>query len=340
MRQNVIERYFFFGFFLLALGFTLLVFRPFLPVLVIGASLAVVLHPVFIWLGKSVTGGRAWLSALITLLLFVVVLAVPLYFIGKTVFNQSKEVYQSLTEHGSGNFLQVLTEKISNLVPENFAIDVDQKIADIVSVVTSNVASIFKSTVSTIFSFLLVLLSMFYFLKDGAHWRKSLVDLSPLSESDDSKIISKLSKAVNGVLKGYLLIALCQGLLMGIGLFIFGVPHPALWAVLTGVASLVPTIGTAIIAVPAIIFLFVTAGIAPAIGLLVWSVVLVGTVDNMLNPILIGRQTSIHPLLVLFSVLGGISLLGPVGILIGPLSISLLIALVSIYQEKKNLSNV
>jgi len=73
---------------------------------------------------------------------------------------------------------------------------------------------------------------------------------------------------------------------------------------------------------------------------LVWSVVLVGTVDNMLNPILIGRQTSIHPLLVLFSVLGGISLLGPVGILIGPLSISLLIALVSIYQEKKNLSNV
>lgn len=335
MEHKIVERYFFFGLLLAALVFTLVVFRPFLPVLIIGASLSVVLHPVFEWLNKHVTGERSWLSSLITIMMFIIVLAVPLYFIGSSVFKQSQEVYTSIANGGAGNFIQTLSQKISTVVSESFVVDVDQKVADLITFVTSNIASIFTSTLSTILSFLLVLLAMFYFLKDGAHWRHIIVRLSPLSDADDSKILSRLSKAVSGVLKGYLLIALSQGILMGIGLWVFGVPHPALWAVLAAIASLVPSIGTALVAAPAILFLFLTAGTAPALGLLIWSLILVGTVDNMLNPILVGKETSIHPLLILFSVLGGIVLMGPVGLLIGPLAISLLLALVSIYQEKK-----
>ena len=99
---------------------------------------------------------------------------------------------------------------------------------------------------------------IFYFLKDGARWRKAIVILSPLSDRDDEKIISRLKLAVNGVIKGYLLVALVQGLLMGIGLSFFGVPHPALWGVVAAIASLIPMIGTALVSIPAFIFLFLT----------------------------------------------------------------------------------
>jgi predicted PurR-regulated permease PerM len=96
---------------------------------------------------------------------------------------------------------------------------------------------------------------------------------------------------------------------------------------------MVPTIGTALIAIPTILYLFAMGMTGHAIGLGVWCLTLVGTIDNLLNPIIIGSKTKIHPMLILFSVLGGVSLLGPVGILIGPLSLSLLDALISVYKE-------
>ena len=179
-----------------------------------------------------------------------------------------------------------------------------------------------------------MLLSIFYFLKDGARWRQALVVLSPLSDSDDEKIISRLKLAVNGVIKGYLLVALVQGILMGLGLWLFGVPKPALWGVVAAITSLIPTIGTALVSVPAFIFLFLTGSAVSAFGFLVWAAVIVGTIDNFLSPLFISKRIDIPPLLILFSVLGGLSLLGPVGVLIGPLSVSLLYTLISIYRHE------
>lgn len=175
---------------------------------------------------------------------------------------------------------------------------------------------------------------MFYFLKDGVHLRETIVTLSPLSDDTDKKILERLSVAINAILKGYLFIALVQGALMGLGLWLFGVPNPVLWGVLAGIASLIPTVGTALISVPAILFLFATGARGEAIGLMVWSGVLVASIDNLLTPIVVGKKMSIHPLLVLFSVLGGIVLIGPVGILIGPLTLSFIYTLMSIYQNE------
>jgi len=136
------------------------------------------------------------------------------------------------------------------------------------------------------------------------------------------------------VIKGYLLIGLLQGILMGFGLWIFNIPNPGLWGVVAAIASLLPTIGTALVSVPSIIFLFVTGQTTSAIGLLVWAVILVGMIDNFLSPIIVSGKTNIPPLLILFAVLGGVSLLGPIGILVGPLTISLLYSLISLYRNE------
>ena len=179
-----------------------------------------------------------------------------------------------------------------------------------------------------------MLLIIFYFLKDGARWKKSIIVLSPLSDKDDEKIINRLSLAVNAVIKGYFLIALAQGVLMGFGLWLFNVPSPALWGIVAAVASLLPTFGTALVSIPAIIFLFMVENTASAIGLLIWAVVVVGLVDNFLSPFVVGGKTNIPPIIILFAVLGGISFLGPVGILVGPLTVSLLYTLISIYRNE------
>jgi predicted PurR-regulated permease PerM len=333
MQTKFIERYFFFGFLLVTLIFTFVIFRPFLIVMVLGASFACVLYPIYRWLnGKKLP---SWFSAFLTVLLFVIVLCGPFLSIGTIVFNQTQDVYQKIVVNGdTGAFVNSVENAINKVLPASMHFDANEKISSLAYYISNNIAIIFSTTFSAFFSFLLMLLAIFYFLKDGAHFRKALVVLSPLEDKDDEKILTRLSRAVNGVIKGYLFIALAQGILMWLGLWLFGIPNPALWGVVAAITSLIPTIGTALVSIPAILFLFATGETTSAIGLAVWAGIVVGTVDNLLSPYVISGKTNVPPFLILFSVLGGISLLGPVGILIGPLTLSLLYTLISIYRHE------
>ena len=124
-----------------------------------------------------------------------------------------------------------------------------------------------------------------------------------------------------------------QGFYFGLGLWIFGVPNPALWGLLGGILSMIPTFGTALISIPSILYLIATGNIAQTFGFAIWAFVLVGTVDNFLSPIIVGKKVELPPFVVLFSFLGGVTLLGAPGILIGPLAVSFLHALVQMYRE-------
>ena len=333
MQTKVIERYFFFGLLLTTFIFTFFIFRPFWIVLVLGLSFSIVLYPVFEWFKKRKFPD--WLSAFLTVVFFTVVLCGPLLGIGALVFNQSQDVYQVVADNGSPKpFLDSIEAKINTILPAGVDFDIDKKTTEFISYISKNIANIFTATVSAFFSFALILLIIFYFLKDGAQWRKAIIVLSPLGDKDDEKIISRLAQAVNGVIKGSLFIALIQGILLGFGLWIFGIQNGALWGVVAAITSLIPTLGTALVSVPAIIFLFATGDTTSAVGLLIWSVLMVGMIDNFLGPLVVGKKMNISSLLILFSVLGGISLVGPVGILVGPLTVSLLYTLISIYRHE------
>jgi predicted PurR-regulated permease PerM len=333
MQTRIIERYFFFGLLLATLLFTFLIFRPFWIVLVLGISFSIVLYPLFEWLRERKLS--SWLASLITVLIFVILLCGPLFGIGVLVFHQSQDLYFSLLDKAHpDSFIESANAAINSLLPEGITFDLRERASDFFSLISQNISKIFSTTLSAIFSFLLMLLSIFYFLKDGAEWRKALVILSPLSDQDDEKIISRLKLSVNGVVGGYLLVALAQGVLMGIGLWLFGVPKPALWGVVASITSLIPMIGTAFISVPVFIYLALIGEVGLAIGFLIWATVIVGMVDNFLSPAFISKRVNIPPLFILFAVLGGLSLLGPVGVLIGPLTASLLYTLISIYRDE------
>lgn len=333
MQTKIIERYFFFGLLFSTMVFTFFIFRPFWVVIILGISFSIVLYPIYEWLKKKSL--PSWLSSFFTVALFTIVLCGPLLSIGVIVFNQSENLYHQVVTNGSAKPLIASAEnKINEILPGIIIFDANEKINQSIAYLSNNIAKIFSTTISAFFSFLLMLLIIFYFLKDGEKWRDTIVALSPLPDRDDEKIIKRLAQSVNGVIKGSFLVALIQGVLMGFGLWLFGIQNAALWGVVAAVASLLPTIGTALVSVPAIIFLFATGSTASAVGLIIWSVIAVGMIDNFLSPIIVGKKIDISPLLILFSVLGGISLLGAVGILVGPLTVSLLYTLISIYRNE------
>ena len=334
MQPKTIEKYFFFGLSFSVFIFAFLLFRPFWLVLVLGVSFSVILYPIYAWLNKRHFPN--WLASILTLFFFIIVLCIPIFSIGTIVFNQSQDLYHSVVS-SNGNTLPFITSlgnKINYILPKGASFNINEVISTFLTFLTNNIANIFSTTVSVLFSFVLLLLTIFYFLKDGENWKKTLLRLSPLSGVADQKIITRLAETITGVVRGYLLIALIQGILMGIGLTIFHVPNAAIWAVVAGIASIVPPFGTAIVSVPAVIFLFATGHTGYSIGLLIWATIIVGTGDNLLNPYIVGQKINIPPFLILFSVLGGISLLGPIGILIGPLTIGLLYTLTEIYQSE------
>jgi predicted PurR-regulated permease PerM len=334
MQPKIIERYFFFGLMFATFIFAFLIFRPFWIVLILGASFSIVLYPIYKWLKK--TNMPNWLASLLTLFFFIIVLCIPLFGIVSIVFNQSQNLYHSVITNNTNitPFISSVGIKINHILPNGVSFDINEKISSFISFLTNNIATIFSTTISALFSFLLLLLTIFYLLKDGESWKETLLRLSPLSSTADQKILGKLYHTINSVMKGYLLIALIQGILMGVGLTIFHVPNAAIWAVIAGIAATIPPLGTAVVSVPAVIFLFVTGHTGLAIGFLIWAILIVGTGDNFLNPYIVGHKIDVPPFLILFSVLGGIALLGPVGILIGPLTVSMLYTLTEIYQTE------
>jgi predicted PurR-regulated permease PerM len=178
-------------------------------------------------------------------------------------------------------------------------------------------------------------MALYYLLKDGYKLKNYLLALSPLDDSNNNFIINRIRLAVFSVVKGNLLIGLIQGTLTGIGFALFGVPNPVLWGGVASIAALIPSIGTAIVITPAIIFLFVSGNNVGAGGLLVWGIIVVGLVDNFLGPKLVGSSMRLHPLVTFLAVLGGLAFFGPLGILLGPLVLSIFLVLVEIYFSLK-----
>ncbi|HWC57579.1 MAG TPA: AI-2E family transporter [Candidatus Paceibacterota bacterium] len=332
MHEQSTRKYFYLGLFVAGAVLTLLIFWPFVRVIVLSVALSAVFSPVYLFLKRHLH--VPWVAALLTVAIFVLVLCVPLFAIGTIVFKQSQSLYAWVNAHGGfDNITTLFNQSISRLFPSG-AINLQQSISALTEKFSIHVESAFTATLSTLFSFLLVVLSMFYFLRDGFDWKEMLIKFSPLSDESGRKIVERLYTAVNGIIKGYLLIAVIQGALLGFGLYIFGVPRAALWGVAAGIASLIPTFGTAFVSVPSVLFLLITGHTGAAIGLALWAALLVGTIDNMLNPVFVGRNIAIHPLLVLFAVLGGVAMMGPIGILIGPLVVSFMYALISVYKKE------
>ncbi|MCX6703243.1 MAG: AI-2E family transporter [Candidatus Zambryskibacteria bacterium] len=334
INRSKVEIIFFSVLFGAVLVLTFFVFKPFFTTLFLAATFAIVLFPLYQYILKLFKG-REIVSVLTTIFIGLVFVILPVVFLGQEAFEQARSLYVKFSTNNISEFdyvARLIEEPIQKFVPD-FSIDVDQYIRLSLGWVTDNFKDVLFGTLTVVVDVFLIILALFFFLKDGKRFVQRLTELSPLHDAYDRELLEKTANTITTVVKGTLLIALVQGVLAGIGLAIFGVPNAVLWGALAALCAFVPGLGTAIVIIPSVIYLFVIGNIPFAIGLSAWGMILVGMIDNVLGPYLYKRGTRLHSLVVLFAVLGGISFFGPEGVLLGPVIASLFISLIHIYEK-------
>ena len=184
-----------------------------------------------------------------------------------------------------------------------------------------------------LFMMLILVLALFFFLRDGPAMVKSVIGLVPMEEHNKTLVIDNLDRTLVAMVRGSVITAVAQGSLTGVGLAIFGVPFPVLLGSLAVFLSVVPFVGAALVWVPGVIYLVVIGEIWPAAGLTAWGLFGVGLIDNVLRPIVVGGAAQLPTALLFLGVLGGLQVYGVLGGLISPLVIAGVIAFARIYRE-------
>ena len=315
---------------------TFFIFRPFIYVLVFAGVFAVIfkgLHRRIL----TATRQRTWLAAALTTIVIIFCILIPLSLVASQIFREINQLYFSLSA-GSGQtgLIEVIQEaltKLQNLIPASFgfSFNLDQFARQAANWLINNIGSIFSNVASLFTGLFIFVIGLFYLLKDGHELKKDLIKYSPLSDEDDRTIFDKLELAINSVIKGNMFVALIQGVVATVGLTIFGVPNPFLWGAMAAVSALIPGMGTSLVTVPAIVYLFLISHIWQGIGMIIWAAIAVGAIDNFLGPKIVSRRIRMHPFIIFLSTIGGIAYFGIAGFILGPIIVSVLFTLFDIY---------
>lgn len=333
MDQAKLEVYFFGTLFLIVLAVVCYVFFPYAATIVTAAVFAVMAHPLHASIRRSAIKNEGLAAGLTTLICLIAVF-IPLLIIGSMLLSEAQSVSTAIASGDVSSMRELvapLRERIIKYIPEAANFNIDDLLNQGLTWLTHRIGGIFANTASAVLGFFVLLIAFYYFLKDGERFLHAAVALSPLDDSYDADIIKKLRLAINSIVTGTLVIALIQALLIGIGFALFNIANPVLWGTVGLFSALIPGVGTAVVIAPAVLYLFYFGNTAASLGLLVWGALIVGLVDNVIGPRLIGRGMSIHPLFILLAVLGGLSVFGASGFILGPLLLSLLVALAHTY---------
>jgi predicted PurR-regulated permease PerM len=327
------ESYFSIGILFMAAVLVALVFLPELDAIVLGISMAILFQPWYAVL-KRVLHDRSGAAAAIFVLLAAAIIFVPFAFLGMQMFAEVQGLYGQIASRGAAAIPMIvwLRAAIQQWLP-SFNINITPYVQQVLGFLIGDIGPIFSGVLAAIGTLFLSFFALYYFLKDGSTLRATIIARGPLSPAHAEKILERLYLRAGSVIRGSLLVAALYGVLTGIGFFIFGLPSAILWGVVTAVASFIPGIGVLLIVIPGIVSLYLGGNLFGTIGLIAWTFVMSTTIEAYLRPRLLGGKEKIHPMLMLFAVIGGLSFFGPIGILLGPLALSLLLTLLESYPN-------
>lgn len=335
MSEKVIEHAFFFSLLAAVTYLVWLLLLPFMPALVLSAIIATACYPLYLKVQRYIGVQRVSLASLLTTILVFLLVVVPLGAVGYLIFLEAGTFYTAINQGRSISIAPTLTlvqDLISRFIP-NANIDVTSYAKEGAGWIASSMGAIFASTANLILILTLAFIGLYYLFKDGERLLAMLIHLSPLPDKEDAKILSRLARSVRSVLVGRLAVGLIQGVLTTIGFMIFGIPQAVLWGMVAAIAALVPMAGTSLVFIPTVAFLLISGSYTTAALIGVYGLVIVGLVDNFVGPYLVSRGSTLHPFLVLVSALGGLTVFGPVGFVLGPVTMSFFVALLEVYES-------
>lgn len=330
--------------------------KPFLTALITGAVIAYLSYPLYERTLKRVKNKS--LASLVVTVFVVLIFAIPSVVLLSTISKEARSAYATYTALDTNkigaNLFGVMCKNegwvscralryFTGFLPQqDLDFYVQSAIKKITEFIIANVSNFLSSIFSIFLDLFIITFSIYYLLKDGEHIKEKVKGILPLRERQKHSVLEKFHKVTFAVFYGNILLAVVHGILGAIGFFIFGIPSPVFWGFVMMILALLPYVGTPIVWLPAALnLLFVgyiqndTSSTFRGIALIAYFIVMVVFVDYFLNPRIVGAKADVHPILIILGVLGGLSLFGFIGLILGPVMLALLMTFVEIYQQEK-----
>ena len=329
----------------LAFGWLL---SPFYEAVFWGMVLAILFTPLFRRISRSMRQKRT-LAALATVMIILVVVILPLALITALLLQEGASVFARIQsrELSFGGYLQRLfaalpawlTDLLARFGLTNVDVMQEKLVASLTTgskFIAGQAFNIGQNTFDFVISFFIMLYLLFFLLRDGEILAQRIRSALPLQAEQQRNLSSKFTIVIRATVKGNIAMAAVQGLLGGLAFWFLGIHAPVLWGALMAFLSLLPAVGAALVWLPAAVYLLLTGATWQGIALLVYGVLVISTVDNLLRPVLVGRDTQMPDYVVLISTLGGIAVFGLSGFVIGPVIAAMFMAAWDIFSMARS----
>ena len=325
-----------------------LMLRPFLAVLAWAVVLVIVFYPVHKRLGEKIK--RRSLCAMTSTILVILIVVAPLVLLTVAVTGEVRKAVTNLPTQ-----MQNMREPVANFTgrlpgwvqdrigtdgtdPEALKQFLTQQLQNYGSAIVGQSVGMLGNIISGIVKAFFVIITMYYLFRDGDNIVAALPGALPFSIEQSEALLARISQVIGASVYGVVSIALLQGFLGGLAFWILGVPSPLLWAVVLAFVCMIPLAGSFFVWGPAAVYLMLSDHVTKGIILVIWGAVVISSIDNLVRPKLIKNQTRLHELFVFFAVLGGISMFGLLGIVLGPVILAITIGLLNTFKTRATLA--
>jgi len=318
-----------------------LIVQPFIPAILWAVVLSVLMAPFYRRIRKRLS---ETMSAFLTTMLSLAFIGIPLILVATALYIQGASMLRKAADEGKKSYtISSMAEEVDRLLlpisekigMQDYTIkgwveDNEAEISDSLKTPIKNAAiGISRSILTAVIAFL----TMFFMLRDGHRLRKPVKDLLPIRPEKTDEIIGRLGQTIRAVFTGVVLVAILQGTVAGIAYALCGIPNALMWGAITIVLCIIPLLGSPVVYIPLSLSLVIQGKYVPGIILLAFCLAVVSNIDNILRPFLIGAKTNLHPMAIFFSLLGGVLLFGPVGVMVGPIFLTIGLAVSEVLAE-------
>jgi predicted PurR-regulated permease PerM len=334
----------FFAVFLFLLYQVIRLLSPFSGSLLWAGVIALALYPLYLRI-VVLLGGRAGLAALTMTVVTLLIIVGPAIGLLTVLVSQTVELYAWASEAVKSGAALEFWNRASSLISDKilalpFVADLDIRgvfmkgLSQLSSSLASRVGLVLRNTLLLVVNIFIMLIALFFFFRNGNQYYDTVMDLIPFRKEQKLSIAGKLRDTFTAVINGVFLIAVGQGIMTGLGFALFSVPFPVFWGFLAAVLALLPFGGASLVWIPGAAYLLMTGSTMHGVLLAVWGTLLVSLPDNFVRPLLIGKKAKLPTFFLFLGILGGLQIYGFLGILFGPLVVTLVTAFVQIYREE------
>ncbi|MBI3949500.1 MAG: AI-2E family transporter [Acidobacteria bacterium] len=318
--------------------------KPFLKPILFATVIAIVLHPVHARLHRLIRSPNV--AALLSTLLSLLIIFIPTAVLGVAISTELTDLYRWLGEKSaeeggwSAYLLHLMERPLSwiggyvELSEFDLRAAVLGRLEATSAFLLAQVAGLVSNITWLLVGAVITFFTLFFLFREGQSVRRRAAVVLPLNPDQVERLFNGISDAIRANLYGVLAVAAAQGILTGLAFWVLGLPSPILWGLVTALLSPIPVVGSGVVWVPASIILIISGHWGKGLILLGWGAGVISMVDNIVRPYVISEQVKLHPLMVFFALLGGVKAFGMIGLFIGPIVLSITMALFSLLREE------